>query len=75
MTNIASNSTVAQPDAAATRQIVLKEIRTKWDKFSEQDLTTLKNKDDVVAQVVAKYGLDKMQAQRDVDSLMKNRQI
>jgi hypothetical protein len=29
----------------------------------------------VSAQVVAKYGLEKSQAQRDVDALMKGRQI
>ena len=35
----------------------------------------LKNKDDVVVQIVAKYGYDKQQVQRDVDSLMKGRHI
>jgi hypothetical protein len=29
----------------------------------------------VVTQVVAKYGLEKAQAQRDVDAVMKGRQI
>jgi hypothetical protein len=76
MTNAASNSTAAKPASAAeTRQIVLKEISAKWGKFSEQDLSALKNKDDVVTQLVAKYGLDKQQAQSDVDSLMKGRHI
>jgi hypothetical protein len=76
MTNAASNSTAAKPASAAeTRQIVLKEISAKWGKFSEQDLSALKNKDDVVTQLVAKYGLDKQQVQSDVDSLMKGRHI
>ena len=75
MAKAATRSPTAHTAAAATRQIVLNEIRSKWDKFSQQDLSELKNKDDVVAQVVAKYGLDKDQAQRDVDTLMKNRQI
>lgn len=61
--------------AAETKQIVLKEIGAKWGKFSEQELSSLKNKDDLVAQVVAKYGLEKSQAQRDVDTLMKGRQF
>jgi hypothetical protein len=39
----------------------------------EQELSALKNKDDFVTQVVAKYGLEKSQAQRDVDALMKGR--
>jgi hypothetical protein len=71
MTN-ATSSPVAKPE---TRQIVLKEIGAKWNKLSEQDLSAFKNKDDVVTQVVAKYGLDKAQVQRDVDALMKGRHI
>jgi hypothetical protein len=77
MTNVASNNSPAAKaeTSTETRQIVLKEIGAKWNKFSEQDLSSLKNKDDVVTQVVAKYGLDKAQAQRDVDALMKGRHI
>jgi hypothetical protein len=76
MTNAPSNSTAAKSETATeTRQIVLKEIRAKWGKFSEQDLSALKNKEDVVTQVAAKYSLDKAQAQRDVDALMQGRHI
>jgi hypothetical protein len=76
MTNTAANSVSTNPGTSAdTRQIVLKEIGAKWSKFSEQDLSVFKSKDDVVAQVVAKYGTEKAQAQRDVDALMKGRQI
>lgn len=71
-TNAAATST---PTAAETKQIVLKEIGSKWGKFSEQELSALKNKDDLVAQVAAKYSLEKAQAQRDVDAVMKGRQI
>jgi hypothetical protein len=60
---------------AETKQIVLKEIGSKWGKFSEQDLSALKGNDDLVNQVVAKYGLEKAQAQRDVDALLKGRDI
>ena len=58
-----------------TRQILLKEIEATWGKFSEQDLSALKNKDDLVTQLVAKYGREKSQAQRDVDALLKGRQF
>lgn len=76
MTNTASNPAVAKSSTAAeTRQIVLKEIRAKWGKFSEQELSALKNNDDVVTQLAAKYGLEKPQAQQDVDALMKGRHI
>ena len=76
MTNAASNSPAAKAETSTEmRQIVLKEIGAKWNKFSERDLSALENKDDVVTQVVAKYGLDKAQAQRDVDALMRDRHI
>jgi division protein CdvB (Snf7/Vps24/ESCRT-III family) len=76
MTNTASNASPVKPETAAdTRQIVLKEIGAKWGKFSEQELSALKSKDDIVTQVVGKYSLEKAQAQRDVDALLKGRQI
>lgn len=61
--------------AADTKQILLKDIGAKWNKFSEQELGALKSKDELVSQVVAKYSIDKAQAQRDVDAVMKGRQI
>jgi len=76
MSNSTPNAFTAKPVVAAdAKQIVLKEIGSKWNKFSEQDLSALKSTDDLVTQVVAKYGLDKAQAQRDVDALLKGRQI
>lgn len=72
------NTDMSASKSAATaesRKIILKEIGTKWGKFSEQNLTDLKGKDDLVTQVVEKYQLDKSQAQRDVDALLKGRQI
>ena len=74
--NTASSTNAATGQSTAeAKQIILKEIGSKWGKFSEQELSSLKNKDDLVTQVVAKYGLEKAQAQRDVDALMKGRQI
>jgi hypothetical protein len=70
--NTASAST---GNSAATKQILLKDIGAKWGKFSEQELSALKNKDDLVTQVVAKYSIDRAQAQRDVDAVVKGRQI
>ena len=76
MMNVAPNTAAAKPETAAeTKQIVLKEIGAKWGKFSEQDLAALKGKDDLVTQVVAKYGQEKAQAQRDVDTLLAGRSI
>ena len=39
---------------AEAKQILLKDIGAKWGKFSEHELGALKNKDDLVTQVVAK---------------------
>jgi hypothetical protein len=60
---------------ADTKQILLKDIGAKWNKFSEQELGALKSKDELVTEIVAKYSIDKAQAQRDVDIVMKGRQI
>ncbi|MGC1467021.1 MAG: hypothetical protein WA792_14960 [Pseudolabrys sp.] len=62
-------------DAAESKKILLKDIGTKWSKFSETELGALKNKDDLISQVVAKYAIDKAQAQRDVDAVVKGRPI
>ena len=55
--------------------MIRKDIKAKWDKFSDQELTSLQDKDHLVTQVVAKYGFEKVQAQRDVDALLKGREI
>jgi hypothetical protein len=54
---------------------VLKEICSKWSKFSEQDVAAMKGKADLVSQVVTKYGLPQIQAQTEVDTLLKGRQF
>jgi hypothetical protein len=51
------------------------EIAAKWGKFSTQEISDLKDKDDLVAQVQTKYGIDKAQAQRDVDAFAKGRAL
>jgi hypothetical protein len=76
MTNVASNAAAAKPNSATgTRRVILNEIATKWDKFSEQDLSALKSKADLVTQVVSKYRITKAEAQRDVDALLKGRPV
>jgi hypothetical protein len=74
-TNSAADSSAARGQALLTKQIIIKEIRAKWGKFSEDDLSSLKNEDDLVTQRAAKYGLEKSVAQRDVDALLNGRQI
>ena len=72
MTNVSSNTSSPSTEP---RQMLLKEIGAKWTKFSADELSALKSKDDLISQVVAKYSLEKGQAQRDVDALMKDRRI
>lgn len=66
---------VSNGNPAQSKQILLRDIGAKWSKFSERELGALKNKDELVTQVVAKYSIDKVQAQRDVDGMLKGRQI
>jgi hypothetical protein len=51
------------------------EIAAKWGKFSSQEIADLRDKDDLVAKVQAKYSLDRAQAQRDVDAFAKGRTL
>lgn len=64
-----------QTQGPANKQKLLKDIRVKWAKFTEQEVNNLKSNDDLVSQVVAKYGLDKAQVQRDADVLRAGRDI
>jgi hypothetical protein len=61
--------------AAEIRQMVRTQVGAKWNKLSEQDLSALKDRDDLVRQVVSRYGIEKSQAQCDVDSFLQDRQI
>jgi hypothetical protein len=55
------------------RLALSKDIHAKWGKFSETDVAAFKTSDELVTQVVSKYGIDKAIAQRDVDALLKGR--
>jgi hypothetical protein len=57
------------------RQIILEEIRRKWSRLSEQDVSALTNSGDLVIQLQATYGLSKTYAQWDVDNFMKCRTL
>ena len=51
------------------------EIQQKWGKFDAQEIAALKDRDDLVAGLQAKYQLERTQAQRDVDAFAKGRQL
>lgn len=70
-----STQTAANPqNSDQNKQDVLKDIRA-GSKFTEQDASAFKGKSDLVSQVAAKYGIDQAQAQREVDAVLKGRQV
>ena len=68
-------SSVKSQASADSKKNVINDIRAKWGKFSEQELSAIKDRDDLVNQVAAKYSLDKAQALNDVNGVLKDRQI
>lgn len=58
-----------------SRLALQKDIRAKWDKFSEIDVGALKSEDDLVSQIVAKYGTDKAKAKADATALLNGRKF
>ena len=59
--------------AKAEAKLLRTEIGNKWGKFTQQELTDLKDNDDLVAALVAKYGLEKDAATRDAATVVKGR--
>jgi len=66
-----SHSSATNPD----RQDVLSEIARKWSKFSKQDLTDITTNDQLVGEIVERYGIKRKAAQREVDLLMDGRNL
>ena len=58
-----------------TKRSIIGDIRAKWGKFSEDDLSRLRSNDDLVSEIAARYNIDRAQAQSDVDAVMRGRQI
>ncbi len=73
--NAPQNNTNSAPQNADQKSAVMKDICAKWNKFSEQDVAAIKGKADLVSQVVTKYGVPQIQAQNEVDALLKGRQV
>lgn len=73
--NVAKPASASLANFSESKKLILKDISAKWGKFSEDELGAIKDKDDLVTQIVAKYSLDKAQALRDVDMVLKGRQI
>ena len=70
MTNISDQKTNSD---AANKAALGKDIRAKWDKFSEIEVGALKSEDDLVTQLVAKYDFDKPKAESEAKALVNGR--
>jgi hypothetical protein len=68
-----TQSNVAETQSSSSG--MRKEIQQKWGKFDDQEISAIKDNDDLVAQVQAKYSIDETQAKRDVDAFAKGRQL
>lgn len=58
---------------AQAKRILRADIGRRWGKFSAQELTDLGDSDDLINQLVAKYGLDRDTAKRDAEEVVKGR--
>jgi len=70
MTNISDQKTNSD---AANKATLGKDIRAKWDKFSEIEVGALKSEGDLVTQLVAKYEFDKPKAESEAKALVNGR--
>lgn len=59
--------------ATADRDLLMKDIHGKWNRFSADDMASLKSVDDLVRRVSAKYGFDKINARIEVEAVLKGR--
>ena len=59
--------------AKAEAKLLRSEIGNKWGKFTTEELDNLKNNDDLVVALVAKYGLEKDTATRDAAAVVQGR--
>lgn len=72
-TTNAAARTRMQDDPAAAKKQLRTDIGSKWGKFSAEELTGLKDNEDLVAQLVAKYGLEEDAATRDAAAVVNGR--
>lgn len=69
------NTSTTPANANEATLMIHKDIKAKWDKFTDMELTSLKNKDELVSHVMSKYNVEKPNALRDVDAVLKGRVI
>jgi hypothetical protein len=67
------NSITPTGPATEAKKVLLKDIASKWSKFSEAEIAALTSRDQLLSGVQAKYSLDATQATREVDGLLAGR--
>jgi len=55
------------------RDALLNALASKWKRLSLQELRLLESSNDLVDQIVARYGVDEILARREVDTLLDGR--
>ena len=60
---------------AYARQLLLMDIHITWTKLTREEVATLRHRDELVALLVARYGLAAETARRDVDVLLGGRTL
>lgn len=68
----APRSDVGTVDNANT---LLSDVRAKWSKFSEIELSNLKSVDDLATQIASKYSINPADARQQAEAVMNNRQF
>lgn len=70
-----TNSRATDAARAQDKRVLLREISSKWGKFSEDDLANLRDNDDLAQQLADKYGIPRNDAVRDVAAMMNGRAL
>lgn len=60
---------------AYARQLLLMDIHITWGKLKREELAVLASRDELVALVVARYGLAAETVRREVDALLNGRTL
>ncbi len=82
MTNVNDAGTSVAPASARTpaqhayaRQLLLMDIHITWSRLTREEVAALKDRNELVMLLVARYGLEKETARRDVDALLGGRTL
>jgi hypothetical protein len=57
------------------RDALLNRLASKWRRFTWRELNQLESSDELVAQIVVRYGIQEMVARREVDVLLDGRTL